>query len=168
MPNWPLNFFLHLQQTHATRTHFAARRYASTVYAMPAVCRVCLCPSVSVYVRYKSGFYRNSWPNRAGFFFAWEFLSTYDLSDTVCVIKKFRNSKNKATSFWNFFPNCTGLRKFRHSKSMVLSIKLVDGRVFGSHQHGRGVVTGRTYTTSCLKKRHPILSRITQSKINRF
>ena len=34
-------------------------------------------------------------------------------------------SKNKGISLWNFVPNA-GLRKFHHSKLMVLSTKLVD------------------------------------------
>ena len=52
-------------------------------------------------------------------------------------------SKNKGTSFWNFVPN-SGLRKFRHGKSIALSTKLVvvDGRVCRRHLYDnrQGVV----------------------------
>jgi len=45
-----------------------------------------------------------------------------------CVIRTFgcRYLQNNGTFLYNFVPN-SGVRKFRHGKSIVLSIKLVDG-----------------------------------------
>jgi len=44
--------------------------------------------------------------------------ASFDLSYTL--LRKFSIFKNKGTSLWNFAPN-SGLRKFRHSISIVLS-----------------------------------------------
>jgi len=47
---------------------------------------------------------------------------------SYCIMRKFRYLyKNKDTSLWSFVRN-SGLRKFRHGKSIALSTKLVDGR----------------------------------------
>ena len=43
-----------------------------------------------------------------------------------CVIRKFGYLQNKGTWLWNTVTN-SGLRKFLHLKSIVLSTKLVDG-----------------------------------------
>ena len=52
----------------------------------------------------------------------------FDISYTV-LHGNLGTFKNKGTSLWNFVPN-SGLRKFRHGKSIVLSTKLIGGRRF--------------------------------------
>ena len=66
--------------------------------------------------------YRNDRANRAGFWHG-GFLSHRVKGNSG-------TSKNKATSLWDFVPN-SGLRKFRHGKSVALSTKL--GRACGLH-----------------------------------
>jgi len=80
-----------------------------TIFAMV------VCPSVHPSVRHKPVLYRNDWTNRA----VWHggFLPTI----LHCLVRKLQ--KNKNTSLWNFVPH-SGLRKFRHGKSIVWPTKL--------------------------------------------
>jgi len=54
---------------------------------------------------------------------------------------KLDTSQNKGTSLWNFAPH-SGLRKFSHGKSILLSTKLVDGRACISHVWSAAAVDG--------------------------
>ena len=80
-------------------------------------------------VCHKPVFYRNDWTNRAGFWHA-GFLP----SIPHCVIKKCGYLQKLRYFPLALCPN-SGLRKFRHSKSIVLSTKLVvvDGRACWRH-----------------------------------
>ena len=82
---------------------------------------VCLsvCPCMCQFACHKSEFYRNWWKDRADF-------GTW-ASVLLRVIRKFGYIQNKGTSLWNFVPN-SGLNKFRHGKSIVLSTKLIYDR----------------------------------------
>jgi len=100
---------------------FTARRYASAVYTV-VVC-LSVCPSVC----HKPILYRNDKTYRVSFWhgsFLWHIVN--------CVVTKFGYLQNKGTFLWSFAPS-SGLRKFRHGKSMVSSTKLVDGRACGLH-----------------------------------
>jgi len=80
---------------------------ANTVYSMA------LCLSVTTRSHAKIA-------NRLSWFLAWKLpMSNIVLKGNLSI------SKNKGISLWNFVPNA-GLRKFHHSKFMVLSTKLVD------------------------------------------
>ena len=69
------------------------------------------CVPVSVSVRHKSVFYRNGLTNRAGFGTGASFhLSYITLNGNSPKSPKWKISKNKGTSFWNFVPK-SGLIK---------------------------------------------------------
>ena len=74
-----------------------------------------LCLSLCLCVCHKSDFCRNGWKIRPAFWHE-SFLPPV----LHCAIRKFWYLQNKGTSVWNFVPN-SGLRKFYHGKSTVLS-----------------------------------------------
>jgi len=78
----------------------------------------CVRPSVRPSVRHKPVLYRNDWTKR---------LLACRLSSThpkLCCVE-IRVSKNWAISIWDFEPNF-GIRKFRHSKSIALSLRPIN------------------------------------------
>ena len=73
------------------------------------------------------------------------------LDEKTVTRGKFRISKNWDTSLWDFVPN-SGLRKFRHGKSIALSTKLVvvDGRACWQHLYdSRRVVAVYYKSVNC-------------------
>ena len=104
---------------------FTARRYASAVYAVIVCLSVCpsACLSVLLSVSVASLYCIETIGRIERDFFGME--ASFHLSHTV-LYGNSGISKNKDTSLWNFVRN-SGLRKFRHGKSMVLSTILIDG-----------------------------------------
>jgi len=86
-----------------------------------------LCPPVCPFVCLKPVLYRNEWTDRAGF---WR--GSFLRPILHCVVRKFGYLQNKGTFLRNFVSN-SGLRKFRHGKSIVLSIKLIDAPACWPH-----------------------------------
>ena len=87
---------------------------------------MCLCLSVCLSVCLSQVGVLSNRLNESSWFLAWELPSP-----TLCY-KKFRYLQNKDTSIWTFPPN-SGLRKFRHSTSVVekcyqLSSRKVDAQ----------------------------------------
>ena len=115
---------------------FTARRYASAVLLCYGLCSfVCLSVRQSVLCR-------NDWTNRAGFGMKACFHISHDVlqgnlsHEEIWIFHKIRVGP---TSTWNFVPN-SGLRKFRHGKSIALSTKLVvvvDSRACWRHLYDR-------------------------------
>jgi len=67
--------------------------------------------------------------------------ASFHLSYILCYEEiRVTLNKGRPTFLWNFVPK-SGLRKFRHGKSIILSTKFVDGRDCWQHD-GRRVVVG--------------------------
>jgi len=150
-----------LQYHHHRRTRLRTQgAHASATYAVVVCLSVCL--SLRPSVCHKPTLCRNDWTNRAGFWHG-GFLPPI----LHCVIRKFGISKNKGTSLSIFIPN-SGLRKVRGGKLIVLSTKLVDGRVCWRRSTRRGWTHIVYYTSVDRNPVTPLLWFAADSLYNLF
>ena len=113
---------MHVSTKRRTLFSFTARRYKLTC----AVYVVVICPSVRLYVRPSQAGIALTGPDESSWFLAWKLPSTYP---TLCCTETWVFPKNMVSllPFGTFVLN-SGLRKFRHGKSVALSsaVELVD------------------------------------------